>query len=123
MIKYLQLPFHFDVPAMQAEVLALTKTVWPMHDQIKHYDGEWRALALRSIDGSGENIVISPVDDAVYHDTELLDRSPYLRSVLNSIECPLMAVRLQKLGAGSVIKEHTDIGFAWNRVFCVRIFL
>ncbi|HEV7782843.1 MAG TPA: aspartyl/asparaginyl beta-hydroxylase domain-containing protein [Chitinophagaceae bacterium] len=123
MIKYLQLPFQFDVPAMQSEVLALSKgpsgtqSDWPMHYQTKHYDGEWSALALRSIDGSAENIVISPVDDAVYHDTELLERSPYLQSVLNSIECPLMAVRLQKLGAGAVIKEHTDMGLCMEQGF------
>ncbi len=123
MIKYLQLPFQFDVPALQVEVLALseglreTETGWPMHYQTKHYDGEWSALALRSIDGSAENIVISPVDDAAYYDTELLERSPYLQSVLNSIECPLMAVRLQKLGAGAVIKEHTDTGLCVEQGF------
>lgn len=110
MIKYLQLPFQFDVAAMQAEVAALTSTEWPLHYQTKHYDGEWSALALRSIDGSAENILISPLDNAPYKDTELLQRSPYLQTVLQTIQCPLLAVRLQKLGAGAIIKEHTDGG-------------
>jgi hypothetical protein len=110
MIKYLQLPFQFDVAAMQAEVKALTQAEWPLHYQTKHYDGEWSALALRSIDGSVENILISPLDNAPYKDTELLQRSPYLQTVLQTIQCPLLAVRLQKLGAGAIIKEHTDGG-------------
>lgn len=116
-IKYLQLPFHFDAPAMHAEVNALTKSEWPLHYQTKHYDGEWSALALRSLDGSVENILISPLNDAAYYDTALLQRSPYLQQVLNMFQCPLLAVRLHKLGAGAVIKEHSDAGLCYEQGF------
>ncbi|HEX4877392.1 MAG TPA: aspartyl/asparaginyl beta-hydroxylase domain-containing protein [Chitinophagaceae bacterium] len=108
MIKYLQLPFYFDVQQMQEELMQLQDKQWPLHYQTRHFEGEWSALALRSIDGTAANPIISPLEDAAYHDTELLQRSPYYQEVLKKFECPLLSVRLLKLSTGSVIKEHTD---------------
>ena len=44
----------------------------------------------------------------MYGDTVFLQNSPYLQTVLNTFHCPLQAVRLLKLNAGAVIKEHRD---------------
>ncbi|NOT50052.1 MAG: aspartyl/asparaginyl beta-hydroxylase domain-containing protein [Chitinophagaceae bacterium] len=108
MIKYLQLPFHFDASLMQQEIRLLEKTNWQLHYQVKHYEGEWSALPLRSTSGKADDIIISPVDGAAYHDTELLQQCPYLKEILSFFHCPLLAVRLLKLNAGAVIKEHRD---------------
>jgi hypothetical protein len=112
-IKYLQLPFHFDAKRMQQELYALEKadpitTGWKLHYQVLHYEGEWSALPLRSVSGKTDDVVISPVDGAEYHDTELLQQCPYMKEVLDHFQCPLLAVRLLKLKAGSVIREHSD---------------
>jgi hypothetical protein len=108
MIKYLQLPFHFDAQRMQQELYALEKAAWKLHYQVKHYEGEWSALPLRSLSGKMDDVMISPVDGAVYHDTELLQQCPYMKEVLDHFQCPLLAVRLLKLNAGAIIKEHHD---------------
>lgn len=107
-IKYLQLPLFFNAGLLQQDVDALLAMPWQPHYQVKQYDGEWSAIPLRSIDGNTNNVIVSPVADAHYCDTIFLANSPYLKQVLQQIECPLQAVRLLKLNAGSVIKEHRD---------------
>ncbi len=107
-IKYLQLPFFFDAALLQHEVNTLSAMQWLPHYQVKHYEGEWSAIPLRSIAGNINNIIISPTDNRDYQDTIFLERSPYLQEVLKTFLCPLQAVRLLKLNAGSIIKEHRD---------------
>lgn len=115
MIKYLKLSYQFDVQQIQQELEKLAATTWPLHFQAKHFEGEWSSLALRSIDGSSFNSIISPLDDAVYKDTELLLQSPCLQEILKTFHCPLLAVRLLKLTPGSVIKEHTDADLYYEK--------
>ena len=115
MIKYLQLAFTFDVPGMQEELSRLSARQWPLHYQSRHFEGEWSSLALRSIDGRADNSLISPLDDAPYFDTELLQSSPRMREALGRFQCPLLAVRLLRLTPGSVIREHTDGGLNFEQ--------
>lgn len=107
-IKYIRLPFQFDVQRLQEEVTALASQPWPMHYQKLHYSGNWSAIPLRSINGEADNVIISPHSDAEYKDTVFLQQSVYLKETLQHFNCPLLAVRLLKLDAGSVIKEHRD---------------
>ena len=108
MIKYLQLPFYFNAQEMQQETALLGNDLWKLHFQVKHYDGDWSAIPLRSINGETGNGFMSPVEEDVYADTVLLNACPYLKQVLNSFNCPLLAVRLLKLAAGTQIHEHKD---------------
>ncbi|MFM6924215.1 MAG: aspartyl/asparaginyl beta-hydroxylase domain-containing protein [Ferruginibacter sp.] len=115
MIQYLQLPVFFDAIKMQQEVHLLGNRLWGLHFQVKHYNGEWSAIPLRSINGDIDNKFISPVEDAsLYRDTSLLQQCPYLQEVLRYFECPLMAVRLLKLAAGSQIHEHKDADLCYE---------
>lgn len=107
-IKYLKLPFLFDTGLLQQEVNALSAMQWLPHYQVKHYEGEWTAIPLRSIGGKADDVFISPTDNRDYRDTVFLESSPYLQQVLQSFQCTLQAVRLLKLNAGSIIKEHRD---------------
>ena len=107
-VKYLKLPFSFDADRLQAEVRKMRQVDWRRHYQTLHYDGDWTALPLRSVDGRADHVIVSPVAVSVYQDTVFLSVSPYLTEVLATFQCPLRAVRLMKLGAGAVIKEHTD---------------
>ena len=109
-IKYLRLPFHFDAKRLQDEVhqLCNDSTPWQMHYQVRHYEGEWSAIPLRSVEGRSESIIVSPIHDSIYRDTVFLNSCPYIREILQSFECPLQAVRLLKLNAGGIIKEHRD---------------
>ncbi len=108
MIKYLQLPVHFDAVQMQQELSNFQNKDWQLHYQKLHYEGEWSAIPLRSIYGDAENILISPQENSVYEDTSFLKISPYYQEVLSFFKCPLQAVRLLNLKPGAVIKEHRD---------------
>lgn len=115
MIKYLQLPFYFDTTLLQKDVEALDSTNWKLHYQKLHYDGEWSGIPLRSVMGKADNLIISPLDNSEYADTIFLDYCHYIKQVLNNFKCPLMAVRLLKLNAGAVIKEHTDAELCFEK--------
>lgn len=114
-LKYLQLPFRFNAPKLQAAVAALLDSTWQPHYQRLHYTGEWTALPLRSIGGQADNILISPVPGSRYEDTVFLKASHYLQEVLAGFECPLLSVRLLRLAAGAVIREHRDIGLCYEQ--------
>lgn len=109
MIKYLKTPFHFDSEQMQAEMNHLSEQYWKEHYNKAHYQGDWSILPLRAIDGDASNICSIQADAGmVYKDTALLELCPFLGSVIDSFPCEKTAVRLMKLNAGALIKEHTD---------------
>ena len=107
-VKYLKLPFLFDVERFQSDVRALQETAWQLHYQKLHYQGNWTALPLRSQGGDARNIIVSPDSTRPYHDTVFLSATPYFREVLSHFQCPQRAVRLMKLASGAIIKQHTD---------------
>lgn len=111
MIQYLQLKKYFDAATMQAEVNRLTETWWKEHYNKKHYEGSWSVIPLRSAGGDPENVYslhVSANNNITYNDTPLLEQCPYIQSVIRFFQCEKTSVRLMKLNAGAVIKEHTD---------------
>ncbi|NTS39384.1 aspartyl/asparaginyl beta-hydroxylase domain-containing protein [Flavisolibacter sp. BT320] len=111
MLKYAQLPQQFDAEKMKAEVASLEAAHWKQHYNKAHYEGGWTVLPLRSINGETENIFAVHAEVASagqYQDTVLLQACPYIQSVLQAFPCEKTAVRLMKLQAGAVIKEHRD---------------
>jgi len=111
MIQYLQLQKHFDAATLQAEVNELTAGRWKEHYNKKHYEGSWSIIPLRSIGGDADNpysVHSSGSTKPAYKDTPLLADCPYIKSVLDFFQCSKTSVRLMKLDAGAVIKEHSD---------------
>ena len=111
MLKYLQMAQVFDAAAMQQEVAQLEAQLWQQHYNRQHYAGEWTVLSLRSIQGRADTVVAVHAGASaanVYEDAALLQRCPYLQSVLRFFACEKTAVRLMKLHAGAEIKEHRD---------------
>jgi aspartyl/asparaginyl beta-hydroxylase (cupin superfamily) len=111
MIYYLQLQQHFDATMMQTEVNRLTESWWKEHYNKKHYEGSWSVIPLRAAGGDPQNIYsihVSANSTLAYQDTPLLDECPCLKKVIDFFQCEKTAVRLMKLNAGAVIKEHTD---------------
>lgn len=113
-IKYIRLPFTFDAALLRQETEAIGNIHWQLHYQTMHYKGNWSAVPLRSIGGKPDNIFIAPQENPVYEDTIFLRNSNYLTGVLSFFKCPLLAVRLLKLDAGAVIKEHRDTDLAFE---------
>lgn len=114
-VKYLRLPFLFDAVRMQDEVQQIAAAHWQLHYQKLHYEGEWTALPLRSIDGNATHVIVTPGASTQYQDTVFLQKSPYLQEILSSFKCPLRTVRLLKLDAGAVIKEHRDMELCFEK--------
>lgn len=108
MIKYLQLQQHFDAEKIKAEMAQMEESRWKQHYNKSHYEGQWNVLPLRSLNGSAENIVSVHATTNPYSATPLLQAFPSIQSVLRFFACEKRAVRLMKLHAGAIIKEHCD---------------
>ncbi len=109
MIKYLKTNLRFDAVQMQAETNRLSEQYWKEHYNKAHYQGDWSILPLRAIGGDASNVCsVQSSANVIYKDTALLEQCPFLRSVIDSFQCDKTAVRLMKLNAGALIKEHTD---------------
>ena len=109
---------RFDVVQMQQEVHRLEAELWKPHYNEKQYEGSWTTLPLRSINGSIENSISiqssALQQNMTYKDTRFLAQCTYLQSVIHFFECEKMSVRLMKLDAGAVIKEHTDYDMSFE---------
>lgn len=115
MLRYLRLPLRFDVPRMNADLRGLLERSWRLHYQALQYEGRWTALALRSLSGDVDDLLISPERDSRYQDTPLVAECPYLREVLATFQSPLKAVRLMRLEPGAEVSEHRDAELNFER--------
>lgn len=106
----LRLPLRFDAEAMRRDLERLDAGDWLPHFVRENYQGAWDVLPLRAPAGARHPIetIYSDPSSAVFVDTPLLARCPYLQTVLAAFACPLQAVRLMRLKPGSAIRPHSD---------------
>ena len=116
MIDRLKLPFLFDPERLKNDLTNLEQVRWTDHFVKQNYQGSWSVIPLRGPAGATHPIMMIYSDPNCkdWADTSFLESSPYFQEVLQGFQCPLEAVRLMKLGAGSVIKEHTDLDLAFE---------
>jgi mannose-6-phosphate isomerase-like protein (cupin superfamily) len=107
MISFAKLPFQTPIKKFQEEVSLLSKN-WISHFNIKHYEGDWTVISLRSPGGKMDQIIPDDIQQEEYADTELLSFCPIIKSWLVELRCPLLSVRLLNLKSNSMIKEHRD---------------
>lgn len=110
----LQLPLHFDPDLLKADLRALAAEDWVLHFNKPYYEGEWSGVALRSVNGEAGRLYPDPTAREQFADTPALARCRYIQSVLATFHCPLEAVRLLKLRAGSSIREHKDYNLGYE---------
>ena len=106
----LRLPLTFHAGAMAAEVAALARSEWTSHFVVQNYDSAWDVVPLRAKAGATHPVMMIFSDPAAsdFVDTPFLAACPAIRTALAALACPLLAVRLMRLGPGSVIREHVD---------------
>ncbi|UZK68996.1 aspartyl/asparaginyl beta-hydroxylase domain-containing protein [Sphingomonas sp. S1-29] len=106
----IRLPLAFDVARLRADLDRLHTSAWTAHMVRQNYRGDWDVLPLRIVKGATHPVMMIYADPAAtaFEDGPLLAATPYLRDVLAAFACPLQTVRLMRLSAGSVIKEHRD---------------
>lgn len=107
-MRCLRLPFAFDPARLRADLARVRDDEWIPHQQKKHYDGRWSGAALRSLAGAADNLLVEARDGQRFADTALHARCAYFPEVLAAFRCPIGAVRLLRLHAGSTIAEHVD---------------
>ena len=89
---------------------------WRRHFIRQNYDGDWSILPLRAATGEKHPVrmMAPPPGCVAFADTPLMEGCPYIRDVLSAFHCPLRSVRLMRLTAGSVIKEHFDVDLSFE---------
>lgn len=105
-VRFCRLPLHFDAAALQSDLAGLLAGEWAAHFNLGYHDGGWTGIGLRTVGGDPQ--ALFPPPDALYEDTPLLARCPTIRAALAELRAPLQSVRLLRLAAGSVIREHRD---------------
>jgi len=108
MVPYARLPLAFDVAPLLADVAALAGDRWTVHFNASYHDGGWQGVALRSVGGDAGRLHAGTHEAATVADTELMRACPGIATALARLRCPLRAVRLLRLAAGSTIREHHD---------------
>lgn len=103
----------FDVARLQADLARVEAADWVPHFNRAYYEGDWSAVALRSIGGLPRRIDPSPAATD-FRDTPHMARFPYFQEVVAAFPMPLRTVRLLRLAAGSSILEHTDVDLAYE---------
>jgi len=114
MTTHLQLPFSFDEKKLQADLAILLKSEWIPHFNQGGYKGQWNSIALYAAGGNAHNIFALNNTEAEVTPTPMLEQCPYLQSVIEHFECPLIAVRLLRLSVGAYIKPHRDFELGYE---------
>lgn len=109
MLKHIQFNQKYSVSALQDELAIALENSWTPHFNKQDYEGSWESISLRSASGS-ENDIFSVSGISNYLDTPLLEKLPYISSILDAWLCPKETVRLLALYPGAEIKPHRDRG-------------
>jgi hypothetical protein len=106
----LRLPFTFDPELLARDLHGLSSVEWVKHFVPQNYEGDWSVIPLRGKAGATHPVMMIYSDPTCrdFEDTPLLAACPYFQKVLAIFAAPLQAVRLMRLTAGSIIKEHSD---------------
>lgn len=111
--RFFKLPIRFDVPRLVQDLNTCIQQDWSNHFNEKDYSGEWTGISLRSASGNTSDIHSTPNTEG-YADTSLLIQCPYFQEIIKQIVCKKEAIRLLALTPGSHIKEHRDLGLAYQ---------
>jgi hypothetical protein len=112
----LRLPFSFDPQRLAGDLQRLSDVGWIKHFVPQNYEGDWSVIPLRGKAGATHPVMMIYSDCTCrdFADTPMLAACPYYREVLATLKAPLQAVRLMRLTAGSVIKEHADYDLSFE---------
>lgn len=114
-IKYLKLPYQFEVAAMLQEVQSIQDT-WLPHYNTQGYTGEWTALPLRTIGGNTQQHNAEAMgNQQQFADTPLLAHCPEIQKCINTLQCEKQSIRVLNLKPNATIKEHRDIGLCYEQ--------
>ncbi|GGE38637.1 aspartyl/asparaginyl beta-hydroxylase [Pedobacter psychrotolerans] len=109
MKKYICFNKRFNVQLLKQDLAIATTRNWKEHFNRNDFEGKWESISLRSATGS-ELDILANCDQQSYRDTNLLEHTPYLKSILEELLFDKEAVRILALYPGGEIKPHRDRG-------------
>lgn len=103
-----KLPLQFDVEKLKGDINRFTESDWILHYNKRDFEGDWHIIALKAVEGNKYKI-FSPfeVNEATLY-TEHMNKCPYIKEVLDTLQCETTTVRLMRLNPKARIKEHSD---------------
>ncbi|HEX5960727.1 MAG TPA: sulfotransferase [Rhodanobacteraceae bacterium] len=114
-VPFIQLPLKFDAEALAAEIGGLDEALWQPHPN--GFPGN-SALPLVAVDGDPArgNDLCGPM-----RPTPILEKCPYLRQAIGSLDAVIGRVRLMRLEGGAEVTPHIDIKYYWNERVRVHV--
>lgn len=107
-IRHLKLPFQFDEKELVQDLKSAQEAIWTAHFNRAGYEGEWKVIPLYAPKGDPTNIFALQQESPELAPTPLMLHCPYFQQLILQFKCPLLSVRLLKLGMGAEIKPHRD---------------
>jgi hypothetical protein len=108
MISHLKLPLGVDPQLLRQDLDQVNREDWIRHFNTRYFEGQWTGAVLRAAAGFSNTLYSDPHATESFAATKLLERCPNIADFLKRFQCPLRSVRLLRLEAGSVIREHRD---------------
>ena len=108
MISSLKLPLGPDPQLLVQDLDQLNTQDWIRHFNTRYFEGQWTGAVLRAAAGGSDTLYSDPHTTESFAATKLLERCPNIAEFLKKFQCRLRSVRLLRLAAGSVIREHRD---------------
>lgn len=113
MFSVARLPLQYDPDGLQEDYGLIGNSEWVAHFNSQYFKGDWSGVSLHGAAGASNPLLVGH-EAASYEATGVQERCPHLHAVIESFHCPLRAVRLLKLSAGSVIREHRDYDLGYE---------
>lgn len=94
------------------EIINEINNVLKNYDYYKKEDN-WMSLPLITINGKNNisSNILQNKNNKIFCNTEILEKCPYIKSILNKISKNIYLTRILKLNAHSLISEHIDDDF------------
>jgi len=108
MVRSFKLSFTFDIGRLQDDLDHVLQSNWIAHFNTTNYSGNWSGLALRAPGGEESSIYPDPFASKEYSNTPLLQSCPYIQTVIESFQCPVLSVRFLRMEPATEIKPHRD---------------
>ena len=119
---FLKLPFLFSKHRLLQYLKYCKSNPFISHFNNSDYSGDWKSIALRSLNGDINQIYAHSSGAQNYKNTALLDHCPYFKEIITLFECEKESIRLLNLLPNSEIKEHTDHNLGYeDRSFRIHI--
>ena len=116
-------PKRYNTDILTREILNLNEN-WVKKDIIAD---SWESITLKSINGEDQSFLIKSElkngNENMYKYTDIIDKLPNIKKILDEIPSDIYLVRLLKLRKGKKIKYHTDEVVFNEREKIIRVHL